>query len=110
MAFRPLFLPYPFPGRQRPVRLDKICCWFDEQEIILEFFCRDNYRHERVTVYPRTHLWNHLYDFLLDWIEQRFPGREDDDYYQDIGHLVVYMHDFRLEEEDFLEPIMRRHG
>ena len=109
MAFRPLFLEYPLPDRHRPVRLDRICWWFDEQEVILDFFCRNYYRHERLTVFPRTLMWNHLYDFLLDWVEARFPGSEDDDYYQDIGHLVVYMQDFRLEEEDLLEPNVRRH-
>ena len=97
MAFRKRFIDWPLPDRKKPVRLDKIWCWFDEGEIVADYFCRDCYHHESIKVVPFTLTWTWLYNFLVDWIAVRFPGREDDDLYQDIAHLAIYMDELNFE-------------
>ena len=65
MAFRKLFFDWPLPDRTRPVRLDRIRCWFDGEPIVVDIFCRDLYCQEVMTIPPRTLLWNILFDFYM---------------------------------------------
>ena len=88
MAFRKLYYEWPLPGYTRPVRLDYIKCWLDGEDIFVDMFSRDTYRPEYLTISPRTLSWTILFDFLLDKVEKKFPGRRGDREYRDLVNLV----------------------
>ena len=92
MAFRKLFFDWPLPDRTRPVRLDRIRCWFDGEPIVVDIFCRDLYCQEVITITPRTLLWNILFDFLYDWAMIR--THQEDQEIEDVISLIEYMSDF----------------
>ena len=92
MAFRKLFFDWPLPDRTRPVRLDRIRCWFDGEPIVVDIFCRDLYCQEVITIPPRTLLWNILFDFLYDWAIIR--THQEDQEIEDVISLLEYMVDF----------------
>ena len=66
MAFWKIFYEWPFPGYTRQVRLDWILCWYDEDDIYAEFFNRDTYREERITISPGTLTWTILFDDTME--------------------------------------------
>ena len=94
MAFRILCYGWPLPGYTRPVRLDYIMCWLDDDDIFVDKFSRDTYRRETITVSPRSLTWSILFDFLLNDVEKKFPGRRGDREYRDLVSLVEDMNDF----------------
>ena len=50
MAFRKLLYEWPLPVYTRPVRLEWIHCWYDEEEIYVDIFSRDTYRKDYITI------------------------------------------------------------
>ena len=92
MAFGKLSFDWPLPDRTRPVRLDRIRCWFGGEPIVVDIFCRDFHRQEVITIPPRTMLWNELFDLLWDWAIVR--THQQDREIEDVIKLIDYMSDF----------------